>query len=85
MTPVLHPKTHEPILPAPGLYILINGRYYDRDHSGGGADGEADELWAVLFTECEMHRNLRANVRMLLNEILTLLQVNSTGQGVAEN
>jgi hypothetical protein len=40
------------------------------DHSGDGAEGEADELWAVLFTEYQMGRPLRQNVRALVKELL---------------
>lgn len=70
MTPVLHPKTRQEVPPAPGRYVLINGVYLGLDHSGDGAEGEADELWAVLFSEYQQGGVLKENVRALITELI---------------
>jgi hypothetical protein len=80
MTLVIHPKTRDEVPPAPGRYILIDGRYFGLDHSGDGADVEADELWAVLFTEYQMGRTLRQNVRVVVEELVAALQSVPNGQ-----
>jgi hypothetical protein len=74
MTPVQHHLTSEPVLPASGRYVLFNGRYHGLDHSGGGAEGEADELWASLFEEYYSGRELATGVHTLLEQIIAAIQ-----------
>lgn len=74
MTPVQHPVTNKPISPAPGQYVLINGRYHGLDHSGDGMDGAADELWASLFEEYHSGRELKPSVRGLLEQIIAAIK-----------
>lgn len=74
MTPVLHAVTRQPITPAPGKYMLINGNYHGLDHSGDGVDGEADEMWALLFEEYFGSGNIKPNVRIPLEAIFAAIK-----------
>jgi hypothetical protein len=74
MTPVQHHLTNELVSPSPGRYVLINGRYHGLDHSGGDADGEADELWASLFEEYQSGRELKTEIRNLIEGIIAALK-----------
>jgi hypothetical protein len=74
MTPVQHHSTNQLVSPAPGRYVLINGRYHGLDHSGDGAEGEADELWASLFEEYQSGRELKTKVRALIEGIVAAIK-----------
>jgi hypothetical protein len=73
MTPVQRAFTSELVSPSPGRYVLINGRYHGLDHSGGEAEGEADELWASLFEEYQSRRELKREVRALTEQIIAAI------------
>lgn len=60
-------------LPA-GRYLKINRRYCGLDHSGPDADAEADEMWAVLFSEFCGGFEFPVNIRAILEGIVNTLK-----------
>jgi hypothetical protein len=53
-----------------GQYLLVNGRYHGLDCSSGGQDGEADELWASLFSEYYIGNALAPKVRSAIEKVI---------------
>lgn len=66
-------STMKPTAVLKGSYLKINGMLCGLDHSGPGADGENDELWAILFAEYCEGSELPLKIRAIVEEIITAL------------
>ena len=72
-TRVRQPLTNKATILPRGRYLFINDKYHGLDHSGDGADGESDELWASLFEEYHGDRELPAGLGTAMSNIVNTL------------